>query len=104
MPWPALEIIIDLPIGFPINNIISPLAGVCFFSGCARPCQGAANVASESLWWMRARQAGGVPEEASARAMTAGLAFPIVYPPAHRRARTAECSWHFQDELKDKIR
>ena len=80
------------------------LAGVCFYSGRARPFQGAANVASESLWWMRARQAGGVPEEASARAMTAGLAFPIVYPPAHRRARTAECPWHFQDELKDKIR
>jgi len=52
---------------------------------------------------MRARQARGVAEDASARAMTAGLAFPIVYPPARGRARTAECPWHFQDELKDKI-
>jgi len=29
---------------------------------------------------MRAHPAGGVAEDASARAMTAGLAFPIVYP------------------------
>jgi len=29
---------------------------------------------------MRVRPAGGVTEDASARAMTAGLAFPIVYP------------------------
>jgi len=61
------------------------LAGVCFCSGRARPCQGAANVTSEmtsftSRWRMRARPAGGVAEDASARAMTAGLAFPIVYP------------------------
>jgi len=29
---------------------------------------------------MRAHPAGGVAEDASARVMTAGLAFPIVYP------------------------
>jgi len=29
---------------------------------------------------MRAHPAGGIAEDASARAMTAGLAFPIVYP------------------------
>jgi len=61
------------------------LAGVCFCSGRAWPCPGAANVASEmtsftSRWRMRARPAGGVAENASARAMTAGLAFPIAYP------------------------
>jgi len=61
------------------------LAGVCFCSGCARPCSGAASVASEmtsftSRWRMRAHPARGVAEDASARAMTAGLAFPIVYP------------------------
>jgi len=61
------------------------LAGVCFCSGRARPCPDAANVASEmtnftSRWRMRARPAGGVAEDASARAMTVGLAFPIVYP------------------------
>jgi len=33
-----------------------------------------------SQWRMRAGPAGGVAEDASARAMTAGLAFPIVYP------------------------
>jgi len=60
------------------------LAGVCFCSGCARPCQGVAKVASEmtsftSRWRMRARPAGVVAEHASARAMTVGLAFPIVY-------------------------
>ena len=61
------------------------LAGVCSCSGCTQPCQGAANVASEmtsftSLWRMRAHPAGGVAEDASARAMPAGHAFPIVYP------------------------
>jgi len=61
------------------------LARVCFCLGRARPCQGAANVASEmtsfsSRWRMRARPAGGVSEDATARVMTAGLAFPIVYP------------------------
>jgi len=61
------------------------LAGVCFCSGRARPCQNAANVASKitcftSRWRMWARPAGGVAEDSSARAMTAGLAFPIVYP------------------------
>jgi len=40
---------------------------------------------------MQARQARGVAEDASARVMTAGLASPIVYPPAGRRARTVEC-------------
>jgi len=54
-------------------------------------------------WQMRARQAGGVAEDTSARAMTAGLAFPIMYPPARERALTAECYWYFQDELQDKI-
>ena len=59
------------------------LAGVCFCSGRARPCQGAANVASEMTSFnsrrrMRARPAGGVAEDASARAMPAGLAFRIV--------------------------
>ena len=61
------------------------LAGVCFCSGRAWPCSGAAKVASEmtsftSRWRMRAHPAGGVAEDASARAMNAGLAFPIVYP------------------------
>jgi len=75
------------------------LAGVCFCSGYARPCQGAANVASEmtsfkSRQRMRARPAGGVAKDASARTMTTGLVFPIVYPPACGRARTAECFWH----------
>jgi len=61
------------------------LACVCFCSGRARPCPGAANVASEttsltSLWRMRAHPAGGVAEDTRARVMTAGLAFPIVYP------------------------
>jgi len=31
---------------------------------------------------MRACPAGGVAKDTSARAMTTGLAFPIVYPPA----------------------
>ena len=58
--------------------------GVCFFKGRARPCQGAANVVSgmtcfNSRQRMRARPTGGVAEDASARAMTAGLAFSIVY-------------------------
>jgi len=57
------------------------LAGVC----CACPCPCAAKVASEmtsftSRWRMRAHPAGDVAEDTSARAMTAGLAFPIVYP------------------------
>ena len=61
------------------------LAGVCFCSGRAWPCSGAAKVASEmtcftSRWRLRVHPAGGVAEDASARAMTAGLAFPIVYP------------------------
>jgi len=61
------------------------LAGVCFCSGRARTCSGDAKVASEmtsftSRWRMRAHPAGGIAEDASARAMTAGLAFPIVYP------------------------
>jgi len=61
------------------------LAGVCFCSGRARPCPGAASVASEmtsftSRWRMRAHPARGVAEDASVRAMTTGLAFPIVYP------------------------
>ena len=61
------------------------LAGVCICSGRAWPCSGAAKVASKitsftSRWRMRAHPAGGVAEDASARAMTAGLAFPIVYP------------------------
>jgi len=61
------------------------LAGVCFCSGRAWPYSGAAKVASEmtsftSRWRMRAHPAGGVAEDASARAMTAGLAVPIVYP------------------------
>jgi len=61
------------------------LAGVCFCLGCARPCSGAASVASEitsftSLWRMRAHPARGVAEDASARTMTADLALPIVYP------------------------
>ena len=61
------------------------LAGVCFCSGRAWPCSGAAKVASEmtsitSQWRMRAHPAGGVAEDASARTMTAGLAFAIVYP------------------------
>ena len=61
------------------------LAGVSFCSGRARPCSGAASVASEmtnftSRWRMRAHPARGVAEDASARAMAAGLAFPIVYP------------------------
>jgi len=57
------------------------LAGVCFCSGRARPCLGAATVASfTSQWRMRARPAGGVAEDASARAMTTELAFPIVHP------------------------
>jgi len=61
------------------------LAGVCFCSGRARPCSGAANVSSQmktftSRWRMQAHAAGGVAEDASARTMTAGLAFPIVYP------------------------
>ena len=61
------------------------LAGVCFCAHRARPCAGAANVDSEmtsftSRWRMQARPAGGEVEDASARAMTAGLAFPIVYP------------------------
>ena len=54
------------------------LAGMCFCSGRARPCEGAANVTSEmtvftSRWRMRARPAGGVAEDASARAITRGL-------------------------------
>ena len=61
------------------------LADVCFCSGRAWPSSGAAKVASKmtsftSRWRMRAHPAGGVAEDASARAMTAGLAFPIVYP------------------------
>jgi len=61
------------------------LSGVCFCSGRARPCSGAASVDSEmtsftSRWRMRAHPARGVAEDASARAMTAGLAFPVVYP------------------------
>jgi len=61
------------------------LAGMCFCSGRARPCPGAAYVASEmtsctNLWRMQARPARGIAEDASARAMTAGFAFPIVYP------------------------
>jgi len=61
------------------------LAGVCFCSGRARPCPGAAYVASEmtsftSRWRMRVRLAEGVAEDASARAMTASFAFSIVYP------------------------
>jgi len=61
------------------------LAGVCFCSGRARPRSGAASVVSEmmsftSRWRMRAHPARGVAKDASARAMTAGLAFPIVYP------------------------
>jgi len=61
------------------------LAGVCFCSGRARPCSGAASVASEmtsftSPWRMRAHPARGAADDASARAMTAGLVFPIVYP------------------------
>jgi len=61
------------------------LAGVCFCSGRTRPCPGAANVVSEmtsftSRWRMRIRPAWGVAEDASARAMTTGLAFPFVYP------------------------
>ena len=61
------------------------LAGVCFCSGRAWPCSGGANMASEmtsftSQWRMRAHPAGGVAGDASARAMTAGLAIPIVYP------------------------
>jgi len=47
---------------------------------------------------MRARPTGGVAEDARASAMTAGLVFPIVYPPARGRASTAEWNWHFQDE------
>jgi len=54
-------------------------------TGRSWQCPGAANVASEmssftSRWRMRARPAGGVAEDASARVMTAGLAFSIVYP------------------------
>ena len=61
------------------------LAGVCVCSGRARRCSGAANVASEmtsftSRWRMRAHPAGGIAKDASARAMIAGLVFPIVYP------------------------
>jgi len=61
------------------------LAGVCFCSGLARPCSGAASVASEmtsftSRWRTWAHPARGVAEDASARAMTAGLVFSIVYP------------------------
>jgi len=61
------------------------LAGVCFCSGRTWPYSGAAKVASEmmsftSQWRMWAHPAGGVAEDASARVMTAGLAFPIVYP------------------------
>ena len=61
------------------------LAGVCFCSGRAQPCSGAASVASEmtsftSRWRMRAHPVRGVAEDASARVMNAGLAFPIVYP------------------------
>jgi len=52
---------------------------------------------------MQACQARGVAEDASARVMTTGLAFPIVYSPARWLARTAECPWLFQDELPDKI-
>jgi len=54
-------------------------------------------------WQMQACQARGVAEDASARVMTTGLAFPIVYSPARWLARTAECPWLFQDELPDKI-
>ena len=57
------------------------LAGVCFCSGRARPCPGASEMTSfTSRWRMWARSAGGVAEDASARLMTAGLAFPIVHP------------------------
>ena len=61
------------------------LAGVCFFSCRAWPSSGAVKVASEmtsftSRFRMRAHPAGGVAEDASARTMTAGLAFPIMYP------------------------
>jgi len=61
------------------------LAGVCFCSGRAWPCSGAAKVASEmtsftSRWRMRAHPAGAVAEDASTRVMTGGFAFHIVYP------------------------
>jgi len=61
------------------------LAGVCFCSGREWPCSGAANVASKNDEFqeprrIRAHPAGGVAEDASACAMIAGLAFPIVYP------------------------
>ena len=56
------------------------LAGVSFCSGRARPCSGAAMTNFTSRWRIQAHPARGVAEDASARAMTADLAFPIVYP------------------------
>jgi len=60
------------------------LAGVCFCSGRAWPCSGTANASEMTSFTsrrrMRAHAAGGVAEDASVRAMTAGLAFLIVYP------------------------
>ena len=56
------------------------LAGLCFCSGRAWPCC-AAKVASKmtsftSQWRMRAHPAGGIAEDASARATTEALLFP----------------------------
>jgi len=57
------------------------LASVCVCSGRARRCSDAFKMTSfTSRWRMRAHPAGGIAEDASARAMIAGLFSPIVYP------------------------